>query len=423
MNSTEQSHTDEITNLLSQIDKFNKEATNLRAELESERKTRLRLEHRLETIAQNKLRQTRQQTRIMRQQDEVVRDLSCELDQVTQQLKLSKSAKFSWKDKVKELETKLEESQADTRKVRKELKKARETLKRQKTELEDAQTIVELYEQLKVQSRTEEVRLGRERKSFLDTAQQIYKSYRNVQAEMTKSEAKMKEKLSKSAVFPVKKEEISKREEGKREKVLEKRVNVFKTENAFLKKKVIGLLNQFCAEIAHDQSQVSDIELSFYQKSVKNPKKKSSSILPLNARRTSINKLISSRKNNENENSIFKINTLKLPEINFKNLKEKNFFPINKNNLKELNQVKSSRYVFKSKKDLDYSKEQQFEDCHQSIKSDLVSSRQMKISCIESSSVIGGKTFHVITPKNLRKISKNSDNEKQKNHYISKKLC
>ena len=441
MNSTQESHTDEINNLLNKIDKYSLQVTNLQAELESERKRRTRLEHRLETIAKNKLRQTRQQTRIMRQQEEVVRDLSCELDQVSKKLKKSVKATFSWEDKAKELEQDLEKKHREILEITKDLENTNEIIKQQKKELEDAQTIVELYEQLKVQSRTEEVRLGRERKNFYNQAKQIYKSYREIQNDISRSEVKLKEKLSKSSVFPLKMWEDEKKEKKmkeekesedeerqkdnkKREKILNKRVNVFKTENAFLKKKIIGLLNQFCAELDQDQSQISDIELSFYQKSLKHTRKKSRSFLPINKRRASINKLILKKKNNENENSLFKINTLKLSEMNFKNFNEnkKKKFCNNQNKNNESNVVKSSRHIFKSKKDFQDLKEKEYEDCHQSIKSDLVSSKQMKISCIESSSVIGGQTFHVLTQQNIRKISKNSENDNKNQHFISKIL-
>ena len=108
MNSPEQSHTDEINLLLEQIDKYSLELSNLKAELESEKKVRARLELRLEMMERNKLQQTRQQTRIMRRQEETVRDLSCELDSMSQKLKRSERKGFSWEDKARDFTGQLE---------------------------------------------------------------------------------------------------------------------------------------------------------------------------------------------------------------------------------------------------------------------------------------------------------------------------
>jgi hypothetical protein len=420
MNSPEKSHTDEINLLLAKIDEYSIEVTNLKTELESEKKVRSRLERRLEMIEQNKLLQTKQQTRIMREQEKTVRDLSCELDHVSKKLKSTVQAKFSWEDKVEELKTKLQNKHQEFIELKEELNRTNIKLKKQEEELRDAQTIVELYEQLKLQSRTEEHRINQERKSIYNRAKEIYKSYRNIHNEISKSQIKLKENLSKSAVLPfnqqkeimeTKMSEKKEIDQEKRLKTIDKRINIFKTENAFLKKKIINLLNQFCAEIVQNQSQVSDVELSMYQKSFRNIDKKSSSVLPINSRKKSISRLMNSRKNNNTENSLFKINTLKLPELKIKNVRQKKI----KDNSEDIN---LNLKYFDSRKKSNNSMEKKRHKRECSIKSDLVTSNQFKISCIESSSVIGGKTFHVVTQKNLRKISKTSEQDNKQ--FISK---
>lgn len=379
-------------------------------------------------IENNKLSQTRQQTRIMRQQEEVVRDLSCELDQVSRKLRKSKITSGSWEEKVKALEDKLQEKEKQLRKLKNKLRDSQEKLKKQASELRDAQTIVELYKQLKMQSRNEEIRQLREKKSIYDKAKEIYKSYRNIQNEITRSEIKLKENLSKSAVLPMdlgseagqRKMSTSRTndENGneKRTKILEKRINIYKIENMFLKKKIISLLNQYCAEFEQDRSQVSDVELSFYQKSLKNIPKKAEEGLPINSRRKSINRLMSSRRNHEHENSLFKMNTLKLP-ISIQNKSEQNFKnQANKSKLERSTHRKSHFEVFDlSKRE---NPEQNESKRGKSTKSDLVKSNHFNISCIENSSVIGGKTFHVVTQRDIRKISKHSDQDKK--HFISR---
>lgn len=430
MNIAEKSHTDEINSLLAQIDKYTIELANVEAELDSERKTRARLELRLEMIEKNKLDQTRQQTRIMRKQEEVVRDLSCELDHVSKRLRKSVKASFSWGDKVKELKGKLDESEQMVGDLREKLARTEEKLKKQNEELRDAKTIVELYEQLKVQSRTEEVRLNRQRKSIYQKAKEIYTSYRNVQKEMSKNDEILREKLTRSAVLPVKGEETrekglleeeKEREEDKRLKAVERRMNVFKTENAFLKKKIIGFLNQYCAELPNTQSQMSEVELSFYQKSVRKKPKRSTSGLPINARKSSICQLMTSRKKDQSENSLFKINTLKISKPKNLNSGEKKIFlGTERLGKAKVDFVKSSRHLFESKKRLEEEDKKEAKKRNNSTKSDLMSSNKLKISCIETSNVIGGKTFHIISQNNVRKISKNSEQDKKQ--FISTNL-
>jgi chromosome segregation ATPase len=422
MNSPKKSHTDEINLLLTKIDEYESEITTLKTELESEKKIRNRLESRLEMIEKNKLLQTKQQTRIMREQEKAVRDLSCELDHVSKKLKKSVKKTFSWEDKVEVLKTKLQNKEQEYIDLENELKRTKTKMKKQEEELRDAQTIVELYEQLKLQSRTEEMRLHQERKSVYNRAKEIYKSYRDIQNEISRSEIKLKENLSKSAVLPLNldKEIVETKREGKKEihldkkaKIIEKKLNIFKTENAFLKKKIINLLNQYCAELVQNSSHISDVELSVYQKSLRNVEKKSSSVLPINSRKKSISRLMNSRKNNNTENSLFKINTLKLPKIKIKNEKKSE----NKINIENSFHVNSKLKFYESRKKSDDLAEK--DKRGNSIKSDLVKSNQFKISCIESSSVIGGQTFHVVTQKNLRKISKTSEHDNKQ--FISNK--
>jgi hypothetical protein len=430
MISPEQTHTDEINLLLEQIDKYSLELSNLKTELETEKKVRARLELRLEMMERNKLQQTRQQTRIMRRQEETVRDLSCELDSISRKLKKSERVGFSWEDKAKDFTRKLEEKDTEISQLKEKLNASQDVLKKQSEELRDAKTIVELYDQLKLHSRTEEMRRVQQNKSILNKARELYLSYRNVQNEMFKNEKQMKEKLSKSAVVPVNLAQSPvvrkfsnpevKETETQLKDVYERRLNVFKTENTFLKKKIITLLNKYLAEVANDQSQLSDIEISFYQKSMKPNVRRSVSKLPGNNRRTSISQLINTRKSNENENSIFKINTLKIPKmkINKSGRKMESVLPINKKEKSKVDQVKSSRMLFPSTLVNKDNLKEKARD--QSTKSDLVKSNHLRISCLESSSVIGGQTFHMVTQKNLRKISKYS--EQEKSNFISKCL-
>ena len=426
MNSPKKSHADEINSLLTKIDEYENQITTLKTELEAEKKIRSRLECRLEMIEKNKLLHTKQQTRIMREQEKTVRDLSCELDHVAKKLKKSVKETFSWEDKVGVLKKKLQDKQQEYIDLNEVFKKHKIKFKKQTEELRDAQTIVELYEQLKLQSRTEELRLHQERKSVYNRAKEIYKSYRDVQNQISRSQIKLKENLSKSAVLPLnfEKEKVdtqihAKKESGleKKLKNVEKRLNIFKTENAFLKKKIINLLNQYCAELAHNSSQISDVELSVYKKSLRNIEKKSSSVLPINARKKSISRLMNSRKPNNAEKSLFKISNFKLSKI--KNVNEKNKISENKININNVNNLKVNLKYYDSRKRSNEVPENAKIKRDHSTKSDLVHSNQFKISCIESSSVIGGQTFHVVTQKNLRKISKTSEQDNKQ--FISNK--
>lgn len=420
MNSPESSQANEINLLLVKIDEYSLMVNRLKDELQSEQKTRTRLERRLEMIEKNKLSQTRQQTRIMRQQEEVVRDLSCELDQVSRKLRKSKILGCSWEDKVKALEEKVQEKEKQHAELREKLRATEEKLKKQASELRDAQTIVELYEQLKMQSRNEEIRLHQERKSIYKKAKEIYKSYRNIQNEISRSEIKLKENLSKSAVLPMHSESEAgqrkmsasrtndERSQHRRTKILEKRINIYKTENLFLKKKIISLLNQYCAEFPQDRSQMSDVETSFYQRSLNHTQRKPASALPVNCRKKSINRLMSSKRNHEFENSLFKINTLKLP-IQTQNKSVHDFKNSGKNKkLEQSAHRKSNLEVYDSSRRL-----QEQARRGKSAKSDLVKSNHFNISCIEDSTVIGGKTFHVVTQRDLRKISKHSEQDQK----------
>lgn len=429
MNTPGPSHTDEINLLLEQIDKYSLEVSNLKAELESEKKVRARLELRLEMIERNKLQQTRQQTRIMRQQEEAVRDLSCELDHMSRKLQKSVKVGFSWEDRVKDLEDRLEGKGRQVTELKGKLKKSEEDLKKQADELRDAKTIVELYDQLKLQSRTDEMLRVQRKKTIYKKAQEIYLSYQNIQNMMHKNDLQLKEKLSKSAVVPVNfdlnqvEKKISGTEKNsqndKKQGNFERRLNVFKTENTFLKKKIISLLNKYLAEMVQDQSQISDMEISVYQKNIKNCIQRSTSRLPKSQQRTSISQLINTRKSNENEISIFKINTLKIPRVKVYKSGEKreSVLPINKK-ISRVDHVKSSRLLFPSTPEKTEDLKNKPRD--QSTKSDLVKSNQFHISCLENSSVIGGKTFHVVTQKNIRKFSKFS--EPEKSNFISKLL-
>lgn len=424
MNSPTQSHTDEINLLLGKIDEYSQRASQLQTELSAEKKSRARLASRLEMIEKNKLSRTRQQTRIMRQQEEVVRDLSCELDQVSRKLKRSVQVGSSWEDKFKDLEERLREKERALADLRRRLAASEDRLRLLAAELREAQTIVELYEQLKLQSRNEEIRKERKHKTLYKKAEEIIKSYRDIHNEISRSEIKFKESLSKSAVLPAKlrSEDGGAKKAGEEEdlarqkKLLEKRINIFKTENFFLKRKVLNLLNQYCAEFTQDRSQASEIELSSYQKSLNQIPKKSVSALPINDHKKSITRLISSKRHHENENSLFKINTLKLsltPSV------------AGKSHLRESGKLERSveprprprRDKSASRRKLEALRERQRARRGKSTKSDLAKSSKFSISCLEDSSLIGKNTFHVVMQRDLRQISKTSDNEAQ---FVSK---
>lgn len=260
----------EIHRLLAKIDKDSRRIAELETALEESREERDRLLKTNEQLKIESKTRNRQQSLMIRERDHAVRDISTELSQVSTKLKKKEEAQSEQqrlirrlKDDLYRSESKLVETNMKLhRKIAKieSLNKENTLLRSEKSELE---RLVGMYDELKSQIKFEEVQRQRERKKVLEKAQSLFKSVIEVKEDLTKSEAFLKESLSKSQEKGLREAQKSQRSKASNSsdemlKLRQAKVGLLNAQNAFLKKKVFKLLNQY---FLRDSQQLAEQEV------------------------------------------------------------------------------------------------------------------------------------------------------------------
>lgn len=275
MKSQRQDPLEEINRLLTKIDVDSEKLQLLENELKEEREKSEKLSKELENLKENKVRQSRQKTKILRERDDIVRDMSTELNTISARLKSTVHEKSNWHRKLEDSQSVVGQLHERISRLEIGLKNKDKLLIDKQKKIESIEGVIELYEQLKLQSKNEDWKMNRDRKVISDKAQKLLTCYQDVQKGLFKSEIILKKKFKNSLLISSG-DTASKNSRFKcscksSPHNFQRRLNLLRTENSFLKRKVIKLLNQYCADqisISDINKNQSQVELSFYQKSV-----------------------------------------------------------------------------------------------------------------------------------------------------------
>lgn len=252
---------DEIHKLLSKIDKDSARILTLESNLEESHKETARLQTLVDKLKTKSQSRHRQQSQMIKERDRAVRDISCELSHVSTTLKRREETGGEQSRKLEKLrnevfkcEGRLEQANAtigkrDEQMVK--LKKEIEEMGKTKAELE---SLVQMYDELKLQLKFEEERRVRERQKVYEKAQNLFKSVSEVKQDLSKSEAFLKATLSPGSNSPRTKSSFnngslpnsrSERSESGSDRLRNAKVGLLNAQNAFLKRKVFLLLNEY----------------------------------------------------------------------------------------------------------------------------------------------------------------------------------
>lgn len=244
----------EIMQLLEKIDVLNVLNSDLKNELDDVKRINMRLEEELKAFKINQMKASKQRTRILRERDEIVRDISCELDTVSAKLNSELKEKSLFEVKFKDKQAEMEVVEAQLNEVKLELQAQNKIILKQREELHQLQQINKKNEEIKIDIKNDNLQEKIKSKQINNKMEQNTK--KNKKFEMNKNEQEIKSQLKNSNLIDIsinnnncscQKEEIH---------IKKSRIQLYKNENNFLKKKVIKLLNQYF--LSHDNQKSND---------------------------------------------------------------------------------------------------------------------------------------------------------------------
>lgn len=272
MRSNQENLQTEILKLLDKIDQLTTSNSNLQEELDEARLLNEKIGEELRHLKQNQMKASKQRTRILRERDEIVRDISCELDTMSANLnsKIKEKSQFEmkYKDKVAEVEV----LEAQLREIKSDLKNKDKIISNQRQELNQYEEMKEIYEQMKLEMKAEVWKKKLTNKKINAQIQQIHKNYFEMNNQLNKSQQELKSKLKESFIVSSSFEKKNCSCHKQKIDIENSRMKLYKTENIFLKKKVIKLLNRYCSSVTKPSSKSvykklqNKFELSFNQK-------------------------------------------------------------------------------------------------------------------------------------------------------------
>lgn len=231
----------EIENLLKKIDQDTERIKYLETRIEFEKKAKKELERRLLALEELQAKSTYQKSRILKERDCMVREMSVEIDNISARLKNSVSENVDWKRRYKKLEKIYEELEVDFFRLKSQLERRSKELGDKETEVRQIREVVDLYQNLQKDVKMKE-RWSRQEKDLIHLrALEISTHYQKLKEDILFSQGKLKKMiLRNSRVFIDKPAKLGRAEREQ----LEHKILGLTRDNLYLKKELLHVLQQ-----------------------------------------------------------------------------------------------------------------------------------------------------------------------------------
>lgn len=234
----------EIEKLLNKIDKDTERIKYLETMIEFEQKSKKALERRLQVLEELQAKSSYQQSRMLRERDTMVREMSVEIDTISTRLKNSVNENVDWKKRYKKLERIYEELEIDFSKLKKRHEDLVKEEGKKKGELKDIHEVMGLYQNLKKDVKMKERWEQQEKNLIQMKAKEISSHYLKLKEDLKFSQDKLKKMIIRNSRVPLENESrYSKMDRD----VLEQKVFILTKDNLYLKTELLGLLKQIMA--------------------------------------------------------------------------------------------------------------------------------------------------------------------------------
>lgn len=257
---------DEIEQLLQKIDEDTERIKYLETMIDFEQSSKRGLEQRLQTLEEQKSKSSYQQSRMLRERDNVVREMSVEIDTISARLKASTKERTNWKQKYAKLEQMYEELEGDFFKLKSKCEEQTKHLEKKEQELRQIHEVVGMYDDLKRDIQMKEKSKEHEKNLISFKAREISDYYQKLKADLINDQNKLKKMLIKSSRIPL---DMSNSKSNKEESsLLKQRLVMLGKENLLLKKELMKILKHMMKQEKYEKEESN----KNYKKAEKNQK-------------------------------------------------------------------------------------------------------------------------------------------------------
>lgn len=231
----------EIDKLLRKIDQDTERIKYLETRIEIEKKSKKELERRLMILEELQAKSSYQKSRILRERDSMVREMSVEIDNISARLKNSVNENVDWKRRYLKLEKIYEELEGDFFRVKSQLESRTKELGEKETELKQIREVMEMYQNLKKDVQIKEHWEKQEKSLIHLRAQEISAHYTKLKEDILYSQGKLKKMIFRNSRILI--DTPAKLVRGERERLEQKILSLTK-DNLYLKKELLNVLQQ-----------------------------------------------------------------------------------------------------------------------------------------------------------------------------------
>jgi chromosome segregation ATPase len=241
---------DEIEKLLKKIDKDTERIKYLETLIEFEQKSKQALERRLLVLEELQAKSSYQQSRMLRERDSMVREMSVEIDTISTRLKNSVNENVDWKKRYKKLEKIYEELEIDFANLKKSHENIQKQVSQKKIEIKQIGDVMELYKNLKKDVQMKE-RWNQQEKNLIQLkAKEISSNYSRLKEDLEYSQDKLKKMIMRNSRVPL---EIPNKKLQKTEReMLEQKIFMLTKDNLYLKKELLSLIKKITSKSTLD---------------------------------------------------------------------------------------------------------------------------------------------------------------------------
>ena len=236
---------EEIEQLLHRIDQDTQRIKQLEGQIEMEQSAKQQLEKRLLALEEQQAKSSFQQSRMLRERDSVVREMSVEIDSISARLKNRVIENTDWKKKYRKLEQMYEELEVDFFQLKERCEDLSQKLEEKDQELKQIRDIMSLYQQLKKDVKLQEKWKQQEHNLITFKANEISKYYQKLKQNLVNDHKKFKQMIVKSMQVPITNtsyvNSVTKSEKNDRG-MLEQKVVMLSKDNLYLKKELLRVL-------------------------------------------------------------------------------------------------------------------------------------------------------------------------------------
>lgn len=233
----------EIEKLLRKIDEDTERIKYLETCIDFERKAKQEAERRLQVLEGLRAKSSYQQSRILKERDVVVREMSVELDNISTRLKNSVNENVDWKRRYQKLERIYEELEGDFFKLKGRHEKLQRELSEKKIELRHTREVTDLYQNLKKDVQLRERWTKQEKNLIHMKAREISAHYRKLREDIEFSQGKLRKMIVRNSRVMLDAPGPQRPASAERG-LLEQKVLALTKDNLYLKKELLHVLSE-----------------------------------------------------------------------------------------------------------------------------------------------------------------------------------